>query len=59
MLGYYFEKDIVGSFYQITNHRWIKLGEKKQEKFRVIGGTSSNKKIMYKDFDTLLTHLHI
>ena len=49
-----FDKDIVGSYYQITNHRWSKLGVKKQEKFRVIGGLSTYKKIMYKEYDNYL-----
>lgn len=53
-ITFYFDKDIVGSYYQITNHRWSKLGVKKQEKFRVIGTTSTYKKIMYKEYDNYL-----
>lgn len=58
-ITFYFDKDILGSYYQITNHRWSKLGVKKQDKFRVIGTTSSYKKIMYKEFDNYLFKMKV
>lgn len=50
-LTLYFDKDIVGTYYQITNHRWNKWGKIKQEKYRICTNTNSYKKIMYKEYN--------
>ena len=50
-LTLYFDKDILGSYYQITNHRWNKWGKVKQEKYRVCANTTSYKKIMYEEYN--------